>query len=156
MTYEELTAALAAKFGIEGLVREDGVCSVEIDGMIVSLVHIEDADALALHGIVGDPPPESEGRFGAMLLQANNMFQGTGGATLSQDPQSKEYALQRQFPLALLDADSLAAELEKFVNLLEHWKGILADFRPIEDEASNAAADEVPLSAFGSSGFMSV
>lgn len=156
MAYEELTDALAAKLGIEGMIREDGVCSVEIDGMIVSLVHVGDADAMALHGIVGDPPPEAEGRFGAMLLQANHMFKGTGGATLSQDPESKEYALQRQFPLALLDADSLAAELEKFVDSLERWKGVLADFRPIEEKASAMEPGEVPLSAFGSSGFMSV
>lgn len=59
------------------------------------------------------------------------MFKGTGGATLSQDPESKEYALQRQFPLALLDADSLAAELEKFVDSLERWKGVWPIFVPL-------------------------
>ena len=156
MTYEELTTALAAELGIEGLVREDGICSVEIDGMIVSLVHVEEADALALHGLIGDPPPEAEDRFNAMLLKANHMFQGTGGATLSQDPQTREYALQRQFPLALMDAATLSTELEKFVNSLERWKGILADFRPIGEEASKEVSDEAPLSAFGTGGFMSV
>jgi hypothetical protein len=156
MTYEQLTEALAAKLGIEGLVQEDGVCSIEIDGMIVSLVHVEDADSLVLHGIVGDPPPEAEGRFGAMLLQANNLFRDTLGATLSQDPGSKAYALQRQYPLAMLDADSLAAGLETFTNTLERWREVLADFRPVEAQASLAAESAETPGFFGNGGFISV
>lgn len=71
MSYDDLTTALAAKFGIDGLVREDGICSFEIDGMIVSLVHVEEADALVLHGIVGDPPPEAKSRFPPLAAAAS-------------------------------------------------------------------------------------
>jgi hypothetical protein len=158
MTYEELTTALAEKLGIRGLVRENGVCSLDIDGMTVSLVHAPNADALVLHGILGDSPASAEGRFGAMLLRANHLFRGTDGATLSQDPASKTYALQRQFPLAVLDADSLAAELGRFVDSLERWRNAIAQFRPVEEEASKLAAEDVPPPpySFGPGGFISV
>ncbi len=157
MIYDELTKALFAKLGITPPVQEDGVCSIEIDGMIVSLVEADVDNALLLHGIVGDPPPAADDRFGALLLQANHLFQGTGGATLSQDPESREYALQRQLPLVLLDADSLVAELERFVNSLERWRHLLADFRPVEEEALKLAADEnLPPLAFEDDGFISV
>ena len=158
MAYEELLTALAAKLGIQGMIQEDGVCSVEIDGMTVSMVHFEDADALVLYGIIGDPPIEEEGRFNAMLLQSNNMFQGTGGATLSQNPESKEYAMQGQFPLAVIDADSLALALERFVDTLEHWKQVLEDFRPAGEEAAKFASNDAEMPPFflGNGGFISV
>jgi hypothetical protein len=139
MTFEDLMAAFAEKLGIEGLVREDGVCAVEIDGMVVSIVHIEQADAIVLHGTVGDAPPEAEGRFAELLLRANHLFDGTEGATFSQDAVTKRYALQRLLPLAILDADSLATELERFANALERWKKLLEDFRPTVGDGVEAA-----------------
>lgn len=75
--------------------RKNGVCSLDINGMTVSLVHAPNAHALVLHGILGDSPTLAEGRFGAMLLRENHLFRGMDGATLSQDPASKTYALQR-------------------------------------------------------------
>ena len=151
-------AAFAEKLGIEGLVREDGVCAVEIDGMVVSIVHIEQADAIVLHGTVGDAPPEVEGRFAELLLRANHLFDGTEGATFSQDAVTKRYALQRLLPLAILDADSLATELERFANALERWKKLLEDFRPGAGDGETAAAradDGGPAPLFGN-GFMNV
>ncbi len=156
MTYDELTKALSAKLDIAPLKPEDGVCSLEIDDMIVSLVEVAASDALLLHGIIGDPPPTADGRFGVLLLQANHLFRGTEGATLSQDPESKEYALQRQFPLALLDADSLAAELERFVNALERWRHLLADFRPVEEAFQEAADENMQSPDFSDDSFIRV
>ena len=156
MTFEDLVAAFAEKLGIGGLNREDGVCAVEIDGMVVSIVHVGEADAVVLHGTVGDAPPEAEGRFAEMLLRANHMFDGTSGATFSQDAVTKRYALQRSLPLALLDADSLATELEKFANSLERWKKLLEDFRPgAAAEAAQGAGGDEPAPPFGN-GFMNV
>lgn len=129
---------------------------MEIDGMDVSIVHVGEADAVVLHGTVGDAPPEAEGRFSEMLLRANHMFDGTSGATFSQDAVTKRYALQRSLPLALLDADSLATELEKFANSLERWKKLLEDFRPgaAEGAAQGAGGDE-PAPPFGN-GYLNV
>ena len=150
MTFEDLVAAFADKLGIGGLNREDGVCAVEIDGMVVSIVHVGEADAVVLHGTVGDAPPEAEGRFAEMLLRANHMFDGTSGATFSQDAVTKRYALQRSLPLAL------ATELEKFANSLERWKKLLEDFRPgaAEGGAQGAGGDE-PAPPFGN-GYLNV
>ena len=158
MTFEDLMAAFAEKLGIEGLVREDGVCAVEIDGMVVSIVHIEQADSVVLHGTVGVAPPEAEGRFAEMLLRANHLFDGTEGATFSQDAVTKRYALQRLLPLAILDADSLATELERFANALERWRKLLEDFRPGAGDGESAPQGaggngDAPL--FGN-GFMNV
>ena len=158
MTFEDLMAAFAEKLGIEGLVREDGVCAVEIDGMVVSIVHIDQADAIVLHGTVGDAPPEAEGRFAELLLRANHLFDGTEGATFSQDAVTKRYALQRLLPLAILDADSLATELERFANALERWKKLLEDYRPAVGDGEAAApraSGGGPAPLFGN-GFMNV
>ena len=145
MEYNELIEKLAAALGIEGLVPEDGVAALNIDGMRIAFLHDEGADALLLFATVGTPPPEAEERFSAILLQANHLFRGTGGATLAQNQETRDYTLVRSLPLALLDADSLVAELESFANTLARWTGLLADFRPAENAAKGTDAQDAPV-----------
>ena len=58
--------------------------------------------------------------------------------------------------LALLDADSLATELEKFANSLERWKKLLEDFRPgAAEEAAQGAGGDEPAPPFGN-GYLNV
>ena len=150
MDYKELMAAFAENIGIEELPIVDGATSLDVDDMRVEVIHDEKADGVLLGGIIGEPPPEGQGLFNSMLLQANFLFQGTGGATIGQNPETKEYALMRNFSLKDLDAAAFSEALGNFVNELERWRGLLADFQPIGEEIEkNAAAEQdLPLGNF--------
>lgn len=147
MDYKELITSFGEKFGIEGLAGDEETNSLDIDGMTIEAFHKAEDATLFLCSVIGEPPAEGQERFCTLLLQANFLFRGTDGATLSQNPDTKEYALVRVLPLALLDLDSFSAELEKFVNGVESWKKMLAEFRPIMEKAEESAqaAQDSPL-----------
>ena len=150
MDYKELMTAFAEKIGIEELPIADDATSLEIDDMQVEVIHDETADGVLLGGIIGEPPPDGQGLFNSMLLQANFLFQGTGGATLGQNPETKEYALMRSFSLKDLDAATFSEALGNFVNELERWRGLLADYQPVAEEIEKNATEEqaLPLGNF--------
>ena len=87
------------------------------------------------------------------MLEANHLFAGTAGATISRDHETGRFHLCRQEPLAILDADSLAALVESFVNTLEIWRKAIASYRPVAKSAAEGT-DEAPQ--FGVTGFVRV
>jgi hypothetical protein len=156
MEFKELLAAFAAEHGIEGLDGTDGAAALEVDGIPVEL--LEDAPtrcALACAEI-GLPPPDADGAFGSMMLQANFLLRGTEGATLCQNPETGAYAIVRAFPLALADAASLAAGLESLVNQTENWRKVLAGLREAETAQAAAAGSGSSHQEMISSGFFHV
>ena len=132
MEFNELIAAFAAKYGIKGLDGADGAVELEVDGIRVELLDDPQARSLFACAEIGHPPPDANGAFGAMMLQANFLLRGTEGATLCQNPETQAYALVRPFPLALADVESLAAGLESLVNQTENWRKALAGLRTAE------------------------
>ena len=95
MDAPELIDALGKRLGIGLALDEDGVCALDADGLAVVFNDLPQANALALACDLGKPPPERlEGLFRAML-QANHLFAGTAGATLSLDPASGRASLCR-------------------------------------------------------------
>ena len=104
MEYDELIGAFAEKHGIAGMEILDGAAALDVDGMRIAFLHDETTHSLVLLGDIGAPPPESDGRFNELLMQANFLFRGSDGATFTQNPETKEYALMRSLPLTLLDA----------------------------------------------------
>ena len=130
MTFEELIAAFAARYGIEGLEAGDGAAALDVDGMEVGILYDGPADAVTLCAEIGEPPATAEDRFGGVMLQANFLFRGTDGATLAQDPDTEAFAIVRALELPGLDPDAFSEAVERFVNQLERWKRLLADFRP--------------------------
>ncbi len=132
MEYKELLAAFAVKYEVKGLDGSDGAAELEVDGIRVELLDDPQARSLFACAEIGYPPPDANGAFGAMMLQANFLLRGTEGATLCQDPETQAYALVRPFPLALADVESLAAGLESLVNQTENWRKTLAGLRTAE------------------------
>ena len=133
MEFKELLAAFAAKYGIGGLDGADGVAELDVDGVRVELLDDKHAHSIVACAEIGLPPPDANGAFGAMMLQANFLLRATEGATLCQNPETHAYALVRPFPLALTDVASLAAGLESLVNQVENWRKALAGIRHAED-----------------------
>ena len=152
MTFEELISGLGSKIGVE-LTSEDGECVINADDMVVTLMSLPDSDRLAVHGEIGDPPPEGLEQLLSAMLEANHLFAGTAGATISRDHETGRFHLCRHEPLAILDADSLAALVESFVNTLGIWRKAIASYRPVAKSVSEGS-DEGPQ--FGATGFVQV
>ena len=132
MEFNELLAAFAAEYGIKGLDGADGVAELDVDGVRVELLDDKHARNVLACVEIGHPPPDANGAFGAMMLQANFLLRATEGATLCQNPETHVYALVRPFPLALTDVASLAAGLESLVNQAENWRKALSGLRHAE------------------------
>ncbi|MBP5640897.1 MAG: type III secretion system chaperone [Victivallales bacterium] len=146
MDYNELIEGFAAKFGVGGLTVKDGITALNFDGMTVEIVHNEVDHSVLFYGVVGQGPTDDIPKYNAFLLQANFLFQGTGGATLAQNPKTKDYVLVRAFPLEYMDTDAFIAVLEAFVNGLERWRKLLADFNPVKKEADAMMQEPLPFS----------
>ena len=132
MEFKELLAAFAAKYGIDGLDSADGSAVLSVDGVSVELLNDIGSQSLVACAEIGHPPPDANGAFSAMMLQANFLLRATEGAPLCQNPETHAYAMVRPFPLALTDVASLAAGLESLVNQTENWRNALAGFRHAE------------------------
>ena len=158
MDYNELIESFAASLGIEGAAIDGGAAAFEIDGMKVDIFHDEAADTVMVYGEIGQPPSDDDRSFGPAMLKANHLFGGTGGATLCQNPETDEYAIFQAFPLASMDAESLAEQVAHIVDKTEHWRNILNAFQVAEREKGEAAAEEVLVDAIhgGSGGFLQV
>ena len=132
MEFKELLAVFAAKYGIDGLEGADGAAELDVEGIRVELLNDFQTHSLVACAEIGHPPPDANGAFGTMMLQANFLLRATDGATLCQNPETGAYALVRPFPLALTDVESLAAGLESLVNQTENWRKALAGLRTAE------------------------
>ena len=155
MSYEELIEKFAAKYGIDGLAAENGVAAMVIDDVKVELISDEDAGCAVIYAEIGYPPPDANGRFGAMMLKANHLFLGTNGGTLCQNPETDAYALMRPVPLAQLEgAEAMGAILEEVLAQAERWQQILGGLREAEETLDSQTQDE--RTAFDPSAFMQV
>ena len=138
MEFKDLIAGFAAKYGIDGLDGAEGVAELDVEGIRVELLDDPQSRSIFACAEIGRPPPDANGAFGAMMLQANFLLRGTGGATLCQNPETGTYALVRPFPQALTDVESFAAGLESLANQTENWRKVLAGLREAESVQSSA------------------
>ena len=139
METSELIEALGRKMGV-ALTFKDGATAFEADGMTVAVNDLPELGAVALTGDIGAPPPERLESLYRTVLEAQHLFRGTNGATISLDPGTGHFALNRAIPLATADAESFAVEVERFINTQETFAKIVRDFRAA-GAAAPAAAD---------------
>lgn len=150
MEFKELIEGFSKKIGVTLHVDEDGTCALAIDDMEVTVQLVDDARSLVFFGRIGAPPPQGLESLLMAMLDANHLFKGTGGGTISHDAETGDFYLCRAVPLDQLDLDAFIAQFEKFVNVLELWQRLLADYRPQEGGADVSAEN------LGLSGFMAV
>ena len=139
MSYEELIRRFAAKYGLEGLDAESGVAAMGIDDVKVELISDEVAGCVVIYAEIGYPPPNSNGRFGELMLKANHLFLGTNGGTLCQNPETDAYVIMRPVPLAQLGGDAI---LEETLAQVERWQRILGGMREAESTLASQTAEE--------------
>lgn len=143
MMFGDVVDLLGRRLGVE-LSAAGGVCRMDVDGMPVALHEIDEIGGFCILGEIGDLPPlNAESVMGALLM-ANHLFRGTGGATISRDPETGGLFLCRYERLDLLDGDSVTEMFSKFIDTLEVWRDTIANFH-----AENA---EGPLRNFSSVG----
>ena len=126
----ELVKALGEKLGIE-LDGADGAVGIDVDGVpvILQLAGGRDGDILFSHSDLGATPAERMESLLESALQANFLYQGTGGATVAMNPSDGHLHLQRYDWLARLDADRALDALARFADTVAAWRRILADCR---------------------------
>lgn len=106
---------------------------------------------------IGEPPPEGRERLFRTMLEANNLFSGTAGATLALDAASGGCRLQTFLPPDAL-ANDVEGRLVPFVETALAWGRAIADFRPAADGESEDGEDdgEGEAAAVGGFGLMPV
>lgn len=148
MDFSDLIADFGVRHNVENILVIDGAASLDIDGIIVTIVSKE--DVLTLSAEIGDPPAEGNAKFSNLLLEANMQ----SGSYFAKAPGLGPYFIVRRLAQPLIDGDSFDSALEAFVNSAETWRRILSDFRPISAEAAKQHGEASP--AFGSSEYMQV
>ena len=148
MTFGELIDGLGKNLGIE-LTDEGGATAVEVDGIPVVL-HAANDDLMLIHADLGEIAPDSRERVFAAAMEANFLYQGTGGSTLAVDSRDGHLHLQKYNWLDRLDAEKAVADIARFADMVKTWKGLVAE------TAASAPATTDGLSVPMSGGFMQV
>lgn len=136
MTFGKLIEDMGKNLGVE-LVDEGGATVVEVDGSAIA-IHAAGADLLLIHADIGEIPPESRDRVLAAAMEANFLYQGTGGATLAVDSRNGHLHLQKYSWLDRLDAEKALKFLSGFADTVNAWKGLLAETASAESAGPSA------------------
>ena len=147
MEFNQLIDDFAARHKVDDLIAVDGAAALDIDGIIVTIVDRD--DVLNLSAEIGDPPAEGAAAFANLLLEANMQ----SGMFFAKAPDPGQYIAVRRLQLCLVDNDAFDSALESFVNQVETWRRLLADFRVA---AKAAESEEAESATLGSAGFMQV
>ena len=160
MELAELVEDFGRRVGLDLKLDENGTCALAVDGMNVTIQDVSEAYAVGIWGKIGAPPPEGLRQLYEMMLDANHLFRATSGATISRDPESGDFYLCRLLDLRVLESEAFFQAVEKFVNTLETWQKVIADYRPVAEEIGSAVAGLSAPSGFPSpamdSGFIQI
>jgi len=126
MEFNELMESFAARCGLPGLDIQDGGVVLEFNGIAVSFMENEACETILLHAVIGNPPPDTDGSLGKKMLYANYSLCNSCGATLCQNPETKEYAAVLTIPLKIANADLLTKAVGNLVAIVTTWKEVVA------------------------------
>ena len=133
MVFEDIVAVLERAFSLElKVVQDTTVFEVSSeDGGTKVKVLVQDAgerNLLLMSADLGEPPPDGGERLYRTMLEANNLFSGTAGATLALDAATGRFRLQKyESPDEL--ANDPEAKVVSFVETALFWSRSIADFR---------------------------
>jgi hypothetical protein len=150
MIFADIVAALSKEIGTE-IETEGDVCAIRAgatDGTSVTVIlhGLDECGAVLLAADIGEPPPEGRDRLLRVLLEANDLFRNTAGATLSLDPDRGCIRLQRAMPADTLAQGGVGVAFAAFADTADAWQQLVADFRaaPPDAPAGRAADGEPP------------
>ena len=131
--FEEAIAVIGSELGLE-LQVHDGVASFDatVDmasgaSIRIDLTHLPEKQKVLVSARLGELPQEGGEALCRTLLEANNFFEGTGGATFSVEPETQQISLEFCSPLNVIgDADDVKL-VEYFLNIAESWRKRIAE-----------------------------
>lgn len=145
MTFTELVAALSKEVGGE-IEIESNTCAVrtgadEGSSITVLIQGFDERGALLMTADLGQPPPEHLERLYRTILEANDLFRDTCGATLSVNPATGNVRLQRFDLYDVLMEVGVMKALTLFASVATEWSKLVRDYRdaPVEEEENSSS-----------------
>ncbi len=133
MSFKDFIGALAKELGAEIEIEND-LCAISLgaaegDRIDILLQGFDRRGVLLATADLGEAPPEGRKALYKTLLEANDLFAGTLGATLSLNPANGRVRLQRFDDMDALRAAGVRAAFTVFADTAAVWKRFVADFR---------------------------
>ena len=144
MSFDEMITVLEKAFRLELKIVDDTTAFevAEEDGdtrVRVVLQNEDERKVVLMSADLGPPPPDGGEKLYLALLEANNLFAQTAGATLAFDGAARRFRLQKYEPQGDL-AEDAEKKLVSFIETALFWSRAIADFRPA-DGAGEAELD---------------
>lgn len=145
VSFEDFVAVLGRAFGLElSVVRDTAVFEVAGEGgdtkVKVLVQNLGERSLVLMSADLGEPPPDGGENLLRTMLEANNLFGGTAGATLALDAATGRFRLQKyESPDEL--ANDARSKVESFIETALFWSRAIADFRPPDEEPGGAPGD---------------
>ena len=145
MSFDDIVSVLGRAFGLELKVVEDTtvfeVASEDGGTKVQVLVQaVDERNLVLMLADLGEPPPDGGERLYRAMLEANNLFEGTAGATLALDAATGRFRLQKCESPDELSNDA-KAKVESFIETALFWSRAIADFRPPSEGPEASSGD---------------
>jgi hypothetical protein len=126
---EDLVRAFGQSVGIRDLrVDEDGFSAVAVgDRLIINFQYVEDADVIVVFTELGEVSRARETEVYRAMLDANFFWQGTGGAVLALEAESRTAVLMTREPLEGLTPEAFEHAVGMFAKRADEWIERLAE-----------------------------
>ena len=120
MIFADIAAALAKETGI-AIETEGDACAIRAEAtdgtsVTVLLQGLDHCGAVLLAADIGEPPPEGREALMRTMLEANDLFRDTAGATLSLDSDRGCIRLQRTLPIDTLAQGGVGVAFAAFAD----------------------------------------
>ncbi len=113
---------------------EDDVCAVEAHSaddapVTILLTGVDERGIVLFWADLGLPPAGTSDMLMRTMMEANDLFGGTGGATLSYDATKEGFRLQRIYHLDVFRDTSPSAAFMAFADVVTMWRRLIAECR---------------------------
>ena len=142
MTFTDIVSALSEELGVKMEIEGDA-CALRAGGadgssVTVLLQGYDERGAILATADLGEPPPERLESLFRALLEANDLYRDTGGATLSLAPETGHVRLQRFDAYEALAEAGPGKALLAFATVAGAWADVVRDFRAAPEESDEA------------------
>lgn len=140
--YGRLLASFGQSIGLPELAPdEEGYCALSFDDLVVHLQHEPEDQEIAAFARIGVVEEDRAREIYEMLLNANQLWVGTAGATLSVQSEDQAVFIATRKSLQVLDEEGFRDWLGDFVDITDYWTARLARVNgggPIEEPDDGA------------------
>ena len=140
MRASEIIGAFCRAVGVPAQTGKDGTLSFDSDGMMLWIHVLDEIDSIVLVGDLGEAAPGRLEKLYRAILEAQHLFKGTFGATVSVNPETGRFSLCKAFSCRGLEPERFIAEAEHFLSIQESWRKIIRDYHPAAAEADSGEA----------------